>query len=295
MGGMPPILRDKAADTSPFLGALKRGVELGVNFFDTAGCYGGGRGERLLGEAVRQVKGKIHISTKVGPCCYAVRPEDFTGDVIREKFPGTLARLGVEYVDLVLLHDIQHLGEDSACLEPILKRGGPMDALLELKEEGSIGFIGASGRLEELVCLMRSGMVDAVLTYNRLNPLSWEAEQELLPLAVELDIGVIVGGPFYQGLLAGEADRVLLEKPFWSWDAIGHDVEAVREKLARIGPLVGNDDRRLREMVLRFVLSHPEVSTTIPGAKNVAEVEENVSVSDGRLLTAEEMRRLRAV
>lgn len=295
MGGMPPTLREKRADTTPFFGALRRAIELGVNFFDTAGCYGAGKGERLLGEAVREAREVVHISTKVGPCCYNVSPSDFTGDVICKKFPETLARLGVEYVDLVLLHDIQHLGEGSACVSSILKHGGPMEALFELKKEGMVGFIGASGRIEELIHLMRTGTVDAVLTYNRLNPLSWDAERELLPLAVELDIGVIVGGPFYQGLLAGEAERVLREKPFWPWDAAFHSTDAVLKKLKKIYSLVGNDNRRLRDMTLRFVLSHLEVSTTIPGAKNATEVEENVAVSDGRLLTAQEMRMLKEI
>ena len=113
------------------------------------------------------------------------------------------------HVDVLLAHDIQHLGEGIDAAKTILQRGGMVDGFRQLQREGRVRFIGVSGRLAEVTAAVQTGEFDVALSFNRFNLLDWSAEEALLPEAEAHNVGVTVGGVFYQGFLSLPLELVL--------------------------------------------------------------------------------------
>ena len=95
----------------------------------------------------------------------------------------SLTTLQRPYVDVLLAHDIQQIGEGVNAVETILQRGGMVDGFRQLQREGRVRFIGVSGRLPEVTAAVQTGEFDVALTFNRFNLLDWSAEAGLLPQA----------------------------------------------------------------------------------------------------------------
>jgi aryl-alcohol dehydrogenase-like predicted oxidoreductase len=286
-------------DDAESLRAVRRAVELGCNFFDTADVYGHGHSEEILGAALAGVRDRVLIATKVGGNFYnrdvhpllrdriaqaAGVPYDrlapdiplpvthdasFTPDYIRFALGRSLVRLHTDYVDLLQLHN------------PAPQQIGAMEtyAVLEdLKKEGRIRAYGVSVHSpEEGLAAIQSTMPDTVqLVYNLARR---EAESAFFPAARAANIGVIVREPLANGFLAG---RYTLES---TWDkgdirarmpqqyvgrlvALGH---RVRDLAARTGASPA-------QLALKFVLDNATVSTVIVGTKTAAQADENFTV-----------------
>ena len=172
-----------------------------------------------------------------------------------------------------------------------------MDSMRELQQRGRTRFIGASGQLPELIPAARSKAFDVILTYNTFNLLMQDAQEELFPLARQMNTGVILGGAFYQGLLTGNPEVVLKRKEefFEADDPAFCRTQELISRTERLVDLVGGDARALRQLAIRFTLSDPSVSVVVSGAKTPQEVEENVAASEIGPLTQAEMRDVMAV
>lgn len=266
-------------EESQALATLRRAYELGVRFFDTADTYGRGRSEALVRAALAPYRARIVIATKGGMNFYdGDKHLDFRPAYIASALERSLARLGTDYVDLYQLHnpEPEHLTDD-------------LFALLErLREQGKIRYYGISlnSRMEGPAALSRRQPASLQAIYNLLDR---RAEKDVFPWAVERGTGVIARVPLASGRLAGKfrpahrfapADHRAKWPPAWLAEGIEQ-----AERLA----FLARDGRTLAQAALQFVLAHPAVSVTIPGAKSPKQVDENVSAAGAPPLTPQEL------
>lgn len=249
--------------------AIRRAVELGCNFFDTADVYGHGHSESLLGAALHDVRDQVIIATKVGANFY--NPElrlDFTPGYLRMAVERSLERLRTDHIDLLQLHNPpMNLIAAPATYEP----------LEVLKREGLIRFYGVSVHPpEEGVAAVQAGRPDTVqIVYNLARR---DVEDTFLPTAQAAKVGVIAREPLANGFLAGRYDaastwergdiRSRMPRPYVAqMSALGQRVREVAVPSGLTAP----------QLALKFVLDRPEIACAIVGMKTVQQVEENLN------------------
>lgn len=283
------------SDDDESLRSLQLAVELGCNFFDTAWGYGEGHSERLLGRLVRENPGrKLYIATKIPPknrswpSKRGFRLDDvFPADHIREFTEKSLANLGVPSLDLIQFHVWEDEWADDERWQKEVE---------SLKREGLVEAVGISiNRWEPWNALrtIRTGVIDSVqVIYNIFDQ---APEDELLPICREHEIGVIARVPFDEGTLTGTLTRES-RWPEGDWRNsyfVPENLESSVEHAEALKPLVP-EGMTMPEMALRFILSNPDVHTTIPGMRKPRHVHANLGVSDRGGLPRELLARLRA-
>lgn len=267
------------------LDAIGAALEVGVNFFDTADVYGDGRSEELLGRAMKGHRDTFVVATKIGWIDFdrqAGRSQYDSVDKLVSGVGESLRRLGTDRIDVIQCH-IDSPEPNS----PVFIEG-----FRRLKEAGTVNAWGVStSDPDHLRRFNAGGDCDVLQTdYSILNR---TAEQELFPYCQEHGIGVIVRGPLAMGLLTGkytasdtfpEGDfrRAWIEDPA-QYEQFLRDL-AVVEGLRDVVP----DGETMAQFALRFVRSHPAVSTVIPGARNRRQAESNSSAGLMALLSDQE-------
>ncbi len=306
-GTVPPVTLTRMGFGGAPLGNLYRRVEEadaqatlqaafdgGMRYFDTAPQYGLGLSEQRFGQAIRRFgRDAITLSTKVGrlledcgpdevtPTAFVDTPQkkivyDYTYDGVMRSHEASLARLGVERVDILLVHDVDVFthGTQEASDAKVreLFDGGGYRALCELKEAGQVRAIGA-GVNEWQVCerLLGLGDFDAFLLAGRYTLLEQEALDSFLPLCVKRDVGIILGGPYNSGILATGA----IEGARYNYEPAPADI---LDRVRRIEAVCAAHGVKLIEAALQFVMGHPAVRTVIPGAMTPEEVEANIAL-----------------
>lgn len=271
-------------DDTTSLAAVRRAVDLGCTFFDTADVYGWGHSEELLGEALEGRREGVHLATKVGGDFYhgGVRM-NFEPGYIAFALDRSLRRLRTDHVDLYQLHN-----------PPAEIMGDPRtyEALEALKADHKIDHYGVSIHepLEGQLCL-ESGKPEVLQIPFSLFRQEWI--DALFPDAQRAHVGIIAREPLGNGFLAGKISPQTRFSPgdirsYWP-----HGMVAARSAAAdRLGFLVSGD-RTMAQSALRFVLAFREVSVAIPGAKTVAQVEENLHASSSPRLTEDEVEKCR--
>lgn len=216
------------------LKAAQRAIELGVNVFDTARSYGDS--EAIIGEAIKGVREQLFISTK---------SHLRTKEEVAQSIDESLRQLRVENIDLFHLHSVDTEADLKACLA----RGGPLEAIKEARSNGKVNYIGISGHwVETLTAAIKTREFDVMIaTYNLIN---YEADQELFPLANELDVGIMAMKPLDGGFLTVPPEAVYFK---------------VEDKAVSTA-----------EAALRFVLSNRWINVALVGMVSAAEVEEDV-------------------
>ena len=276
------------------LKALNRAVDLGLNFIDTALAYGEGHSERLVGKLVAERDETIHVATKVPPknrvwpAPEGIAPEEaFPGDYVRECTEQSLWNLGLETIDVQQFHVWQ---------DDWTGQGDWQETVEELKREGKIRFFGVSindHQPANAVRLIETGVVDTVqVIYNVFDQ---SPEDELFPACQEHGVGVIVRVPFDEGALTG---RVTPETTFEEGDFRNHYFRGERkqevyDRVRAIVSELGASEDEMAELALRYILSHPAVSTVIPGMRSVRNVERNMRLGDGNGLPEDQVRILK--
>ena len=277
-------------DEADAIAAIRTALKNDVNYIDTSRHYG--PSEDIIGRALTGYTGNCIICTKLSPRQGVTAADAIAG--VEE----SLAALRRSHVDVLLAHDIQHLGEGADAVKKILQRGGMVDGLRQLQREGRVRFIGVSGRLAEVTAAVQTGEFDVALSFNRFNLLDWSAAEALLLQAEAHNVGVTVGGVFYQGFLSLPLELVLqrVEKGLlWAWDWTDTRRESVLNRLERLREFVGDDLVALRRLAVQFVLSEPRVSAAVIGMKSATEVTENLSAVETGGLDAETVARLKVL
>ncbi|MEI2298477.1 aldo/keto reductase [Ensifer sp. MJa1] len=275
--------------------ALNRAVDLGLNFIDTALGYGQGHSERLIGSLLRERSETIYVATKIPPKnlqwpAHAGTPAEhtFPADHVIACTETSLRNLGVETIDVQQFH---------VWSDEWVGRGDWLEAVERLKRDGKIRFFGVSindYEPDNAVRLIETGVVDSVQVIY--NVFEQAPEQKLLPACLEHKVGVIVRVALDEGGLTGQirADTVFPEGDFRESYFRGERKREVEERTRKIVEDLQIAPEALAETALRFVLSHPAVSTVIPGMRSVRNVERNCAIGDGRGLPDDQREKLRA-
>ena len=252
-------------------------MELGVTFFDTADSYGFGRSESLLGIVLSRRRQEVVIATKGG----VVRDvegklrKDFSRAHISHAVDGSLKRLRTDYIDLYQLHN--------PTIDD-LRRDDIHEAMDRLQEVGKIRFWGVSVTTpEEGMEVVSNGWGYALqVLYNVLNQ---APADELFPLAKQKGYGIIARVPLASGLLSGKfrPDSVFSKDDVRQNFLTPKRLEEVIPRVDEAKSIIGGTARSLSEGALRFVLANDAVSTVIPGARNVRQVEMNASADEVRI------------
>ncbi|MFC8453060.1 aldo/keto reductase [Kitasatospora sp. NPDC057223] len=256
--------------------AVDAAWESGLRYFDTAPHYGLGLSEQRLGQALRgRPRAEFTLSTKVGRLLdpvtgpvgddlangFAVparhrRRWDFSAQGVRRSITASLERLGLDRIDVVYLHD----PDDHA--EQALDEAYP--ELERLRAEGTVGAIGIGMNQAALPArFVRDTDLDAVLLAGRYSLLDQRGLTELLPLAAERGVGVVIGGVFNSGLLA-------TPRPGATFDY----APAPEQLVSRAMEFKAVSERHgvpLRAAALHFPFGHPAVSSVLVGVRSAAE------------------------
>jgi aryl-alcohol dehydrogenase-like predicted oxidoreductase len=267
------------------LAALRRAIELGLNFIDTALAYGAGHSEQLVGQVVREASAgagrRIYVATKVPPKnqLWPARPgigieQVFPYDYILRSTERSLKHLGVETIDLLQLH---------VWNPEWIARDEWRRALEELKRSGKVRAVGISindHQPDSALEIIETGLIDTVqVIYNIFDQ---TPERSLFPLAMARNIGVIARVPLDEGSLTGKIDENTRFAPgdFRVGYFRGDRKKQVREHVESLLRDLGVEAASLPEIALRFCLSHPAVSTVIPGMRSLRNAEANCAASD---------------
>jgi len=262
----------------------------GIRTFDTAPHYGLGLSERRLGGALRhRPRDQYVISTKVGrllrpgsppygrdPDGFAVpadhvREWDFSADGVRRSLEASLCRLGLDRVDIALIHDPDDHGEQA------FREAYP--ALEKLRAEGAVRAIGAGmNQTAMLTRFVTDTDVDVVLVAGRYTLLDQSAAETLLPAARERGVSVIAAGVFNSGLLAAPAAGAT-----YDYKAAPAALLARAQELERVCAGYGVP---LRAAAARFPLTHPAVASVLIGARSAAEITDAITLRGAGLPAA---------
>ena len=263
------------------MAALHCAVDSGVNFIDTAEGYGNGHSEQLIGKFVKARSEEIFVATKTPPMSgpwppspYCHWEDRYSERYLRENVEQRLRQLNVETIDLLQLHTWTRAWN---------RDPKPLEILQKLKQEGKIRAVGISTPEHDQNCaidLMRMGIIDSLqVIYNIFEQ---EPAAELLPVAEEHGVAIIVRVVFDEGVLTGKytEDHQFSAGDFRNDYFAGDRLARAVTRVDRIKSSLGEGARSMPETALGFALAHPAVSTVIAGTRNSEQAAANAAVSD---------------
>lgn len=258
-------------DDQESLRALAGAVELGVTFYDTAALYGEGHSEVLLGAALRAVRSRVVIASKVGYLDSA-GTQEFSPAHLRASLEQSLRRLQSDYLDLYQLHDPPRA---------LLERGEALRAVLDaFQREGKIRAAGVTVRdpADAVTAVRHFGTRCLQVNFNLLDQRA--RDQGLWELCRAAQVGVIVRTPLCFGFLTGAyaEDRAFDAQDHRSrWSPRQRALWAKAHEV--FSPIRQHQVQTPAQFALRFCLAYPEISTVIPGILTAGQIEENAAAS----------------
>ncbi len=250
------------------LAAMTRAVEWGVNFFDTADAYGDGHAETVLGEALRQLpRHELVIATKWFNHFNSdgSRYPDLSPEYLTERCEASLQRLGIETIDLCLLHFYDQL-------TPMAEVA---DTLEKLRAEGKIRHFGVSNHNVEQLRAQRR-YADYSVVQPPYSLVDTAIEDDLLPYCQAEDIGVMVYSPMHKGLLTGKYTG---EERFDDFRKSHPDFQGERFKelcdaVDSLRSMASDHGMTPYQLILTATLMHPAIHVAICGIKTISHIEE---------------------
>ncbi len=232
--------------------STRTALDLGMNFIDTSPFYGRGMSEIMLGIGLKDVpRDSYLLGSKLGR--YSDIHFDFSAKRVEESTHVSLQRLKTDYLDVMLLHDVEFVSLPQIWNETL-------PALLKLKEQGKIRAVGFSCypvKTFHTVLDHAEDQFDCVLSYNRYTLQNTSFATELLPRLKVANIGAMNAGPFSARLLTNA------ELPDWL-----KEPEAVKQAARDAAKLCAEHDTDIAQLALQFSCEHPDLATTIAGSAN---------------------------
>lgn len=277
LGGLFSAVSDADAEAT-----LAAGWSAGIRFFDTAPLYGFGLAERRVGGFLRQQKrDSFAISTKVGRLLRpeansgeddhykgapALRPQfDFSYDGVMRSVEESLVRLGLDRVDVLLVHDPDDHYDDAV--------SGAFRALQRLRADGTVKAIGSGmNQSEMLVRFAEAVPVDCFLLAGRYTLLDQGALDALFSVCAARNIGILLGGIYNSGILANPHTGAKFNYK--------HADAALVARALVLDELSRKHGTELKAAALQFCMAHPAVTVAVLGARNAAEVADNIAMSE---------------
>ena len=272
------------------LSVLEAAYSTGIRLYDTAPLYGHGLSEHRLGHFLRRkARSEFVLSTKVGRWLRPEAPEsierglyrgglnfmpmlDYSYDGTMRSLDQSYARLGVDKIDIVLIHDVDVWAQGSReAYEKSFREAmaGAYRALDRLRGEGAIKAIGAGvNEVEPCIRFAQHGAFDCFLLAGRYTLLEQNGLSDLLPLAERQQFSILLGGPFNSGILATGA------KPGAKYNYQPAPPE-ILARVAKIEAVCARHRVPLAATAIQFPLGHERVASIIPGAVTPAEIEQN--------------------
>lgn len=261
---------------------VHRAFQLGLNLVDTAPLYGAGKSEKRLGLALKEVPrdsyilaskvGRILVPTEAGESDGGIfenpppfKPVfDYSYDGVMRSFEDSLKRLGVDRIDILHIHDPDDHWEEAI--------SGAYPALERLRSEGVISAVSAGmNQWEMLARFAREGDFDCFLLAGRYSLLDQSSLDELLPLCVEKNIGIMAGGTYNSGILAKGA------QPGAKYN-YGEAPPEIIAKAKGLEEVAARHQVDLKAAASQFVFAHPAITTIIPGTRQPDRVSENFNL-----------------
>ncbi|WZH38772.1 MAG: aldo/keto reductase [Microbacterium enclense] len=253
------------ADTA--VATIRRVFEGPFTFIDTSNEYGGGESEKRIGQAIRENGGVPEgyvIATKVDPIPGTT---DFSGDRVRRSVEESLERLGLDTLPLVYLHDPEKISFAEG-----VASGGPLEALIDLRDQGVIGHLGvAGGPIDLELQYLATEAFDAVISHNRFTLVDQSAEA-LLDDAQARGVAFVNAAPFGGGMLVKGPDVV----PTYCYAPVADEV---LERVRRMEALCADHGVPLAAAALQFSLRDPRVTSTIVGMSDPKRVAQTVDLA----------------
>ncbi|HEY0582424.1 MAG TPA: aldo/keto reductase [Chloroflexota bacterium] len=303
------------ADGDQRRAAVKRALELGINYFDTSPDYGKGRSEVHLGDALRELGQTAVISTKV-----EIMPEHLgmIAEHVEESVLASLFRLGLSSVDVVEIHNpvaAQHRTSvrrwTPVTVADVLGAGGALEALKRLRDQGKVRYFGFAcesaepDAVKELLDTREFHLIN--VWFNLLNPTAGVRAPaglsvgrdygEIINHAHQRGVGVAVIRPLASGALTRQAQGIEGRHPLASSVHMSMDMEAYFGEVRKASAFnfLVRDDRSLSQAAYRFLLQHPGVTTVVSGPSDLEQLEEVAAWSNTPPLSEQELERMAEV
>jgi D-threo-aldose 1-dehydrogenase len=277
LGGLFAPVNDADAEAT-----IAKAWSLGVRYFDTAPLYGFGLAEQRLGSFLRtQPRDSYVLSTKVGRLLRAgersseddhykgttdLRPQfDYSYDGVMRSIDESLARLGLDRIDILLVHDPDDHYDVAV--------NGAFRALQRLRDDGSVRAIGAGMNQSDMPARFADAVpVDCFLLAGRYTLLEQGALDVLFPICLARNIGILLGGIYNSGILAD---------PYGAAKFNYEDADAALVARAReLDTLCKQYGTSLKAAAIQFVLAHPAVTVALQGARSAIEAAENIAMAN---------------
>lgn len=231
------------------LRSVRVALDCGLNFIDTSPFYGRGMSEVLLGVALRGIpRDRYLLGTKLGR--YDLHHFDFSAKRVTESVDVSLHRMGVEYLDICLCHDIEFVE-----MQQIVDETLP--ALRKFQQQGKVRFIGFSGYpMKIFKYILDQTNVDVILSYNQYT-LQNTRFADIIPYLKEKGAGIMNAGPF--------SARLLTNAPLPNWLKEPEEVKAAARRAADHCARKGVD---IAKLALQFSCANTDITTTIAGSAN---------------------------
>ncbi len=245
----------RSVDIGEAMSAVHAALDVGMNFIDTSPFYGRGMSEVLLGVALRGVpRDKYILGTKLGR--YDKAHFDFSARRVVESVDVSLHRLGVEYLDICLCHDIEFVE-----MQQIVDETLP--ALRQVQQQGKVRFVGVSGYpMKMFQFILDQTPLDVVLSYNHYT-LQNTMFGELVPYLKAKHVGIMNAAPF--------SARLLTNDPLPPWHKATPEVRRIAKAAADHCAVRGSD---LAKLALQFSIANPDLTTCVTGSARPERVRE---------------------
>jgi aryl-alcohol dehydrogenase-like predicted oxidoreductase len=266
-------------------------LDAGINFFDTADVYGNGHSEELLGRAMQGRRERFIVASKIGWQNFDDSRSQTAYDTVDKLIKGVetnLRRLQTNYIDVMQ----SHISFQEATMEIFL------EGFQKLQQQGKIRAYGVStSDIDYLKAFNHDGRCATL--QNDYSILNRTSEREIFPYCQEHNSGIIVRGALAMGILTGKftAETRFSEGDFRQrWHDKPDEYQTFLDDLQKVEHLRPlTIDRTLAQLALQFTLAHPAVTTVIPGAKNVRQMQDNLQAALMPPLKADEMAQIDAI